>query len=230
MQYNENNKLLRSASVIHYFWYITYILAIIPWFGWAEKLYAQSLLIMQYFWGEQSQRKLIDNQIQPFKKWACHTTQRINCKRLISDITVGASWLVRLNGNITELQHYMSSTQHQSAVITGSRLLCSLSVMRESCGRACAADQKQEKRDAHLLLLQPASQPRVVLDELLIAQAVLHRSGYVTHPNGLLLSPRVVRDQPAPTSHSWCRNTGASDQFANAGRGDEGPCCTRGWN
>lgn len=43
---------------------------------------------------------------------------------------------------------------------------------------------KTRKTDAHLVLLQPASQPRVVLDELLIAQAVLHCGGHVTHPCG----------------------------------------------
>lgn len=43
---------------------------------------------------------------------------------------------------------------------------------------------RNKTNDAHLFLQQPASQPREVLDELLIAQAVLHCSGYVTHPNG----------------------------------------------
>lgn len=37
---------------------------------------------------------------------------------------------------------------------------------------------EMQKKDTHLCLLQqPASQPRIVLDELVIAQAVLHRRG-----------------------------------------------------
>lgn len=49
-----------------------------------------------------------------------------------------------------------------------------------------------KKSNAHLLLQQPASQPRVVLDELLVAQAVLDRVGYVTHPkNGVEQMQRI---------------------------------------
>lgn len=49
-----------------------------------------------------------------------------------------------------------------------------------------------KKSNAHLLLEQPASQPRVVLDELLGAQAVLDGVGYVTHPkNGVEQTQRI---------------------------------------
>lgn len=41
---------------------------------------------------------------------------------------------------------------------------------------------KNKENNAHLLLQRPAPQPRVVLQQLLIAQAVLHRAGDVTHP------------------------------------------------
>lgn len=48
----------------------------------------------------------------------------------------------------------------------------------------CVKQIGNKERDAHLLLLQPASQPGVVLDGLLIAQTVLHRGGNVPHQNG----------------------------------------------
>ena len=72
--------------------------------------------------------------------------------------------------------------------------------MGESCGGACASglETRRRRNDAHLLLQQqPASQPRVVLDELLVAQAVLHRSGYVTHPSGCRSARSAISD-PEP--------------------------------
>ena len=60
--------------------------------------------------------------------------------------------------------------------------------------------RRRRRKNAHLLLQQqPASQPRVVLDELLVAQAVLHRSGYVTHPSGRRSKSTIYDPEPART-------------------------------
>lgn len=85
---------------------------------------------------------------------------------------------------------------------------------------------RNKENNAHLLLQLPAPQPRVVLEQLLIAQAVLHRGGDVTHPKRC----RSVRCAPAssdpPGRTHCCRQyskSGVSDQYANAGLDSGGP-------
>lgn len=83
---------------------------------------------------------------------------------------------------------------------------------------------RNKKNDAHLLFQQPASQPWVVQDELLIAQAVLHCSGYVTHPNGCrAVQPACCTTVSAGTDLDrlllLIYQIEVSDQYANAGPG-----------
>lgn len=90
----------------------------------------------------------------------------------------------------------------------------------ESCGSACAADKQQKKSNAHLLLEQPASQPRVVLDQLLGAQAVLDRVGYVTHPkNGVEQTQRTNMLKRAWTLTGLCCVMRAAEDDCRPGSG-----------
>lgn len=80
---------------------------------------------------------------------------------------------------------------------------------------------RNKENNAHLLLQQPAFQPWVVLDELLIAQAVLHCRGYVTHPNDCR-SARCTSASYETILHrllQLIQQMEASDQYANAGLG-----------
>lgn len=111
---------------------------------------------------------------------------------------------MKVEPDFTKEEHYISSI---SVVING-RLLCLLSVMSHVAEHV--QQIRNKKTNAHLFLQQPASKPWVVLNELLIAQAVLHRSGYVAHPNGccsaLLHLSRVLRDYPAQAAASNIAN------------------------
>lgn len=83
---------------------------------------------------------------------------------------------------------------------------------------------RNKENNAHLLLQRPAPQPWVVLQQLLIAQAVLHRAGDVTHPK-CRPSARCPFP-PASLRPHRCRRYGKLERlinFANAGLDGGGP-------
>lgn len=101
---------------------------------------------------------------------------------------------------------------------------CAASLSWESHVAEHVQQIRNKKCYAHLFLQQPASQPWVFLDELLIAQAVLYCSGYVTHPNGCRLARRtsVSSETDLHRLLQAIQQIEASDQYANAGLDDGG--------
>lgn len=91
----------------------------------------------------------------------------------------------------------------------------------------CVRQIRNEENNAHLLFQRPGPQPRVLLQQLLIAQAVLHRAGDVTHPKGWR-SARCIPAAPLPgvPTAPQLKALGeikAADQFANAAWMVRGP-------
>lgn len=78
-----------------------------------------------------------------------------------------------------DLTNYISSVKPRLSAGPGCR---AASLPWESHVAEHVLQIRKKENNAHLLLQRPAPQPRVVLQQLLIAQAVLHRAGDVTHP------------------------------------------------
>lgn len=109
--------------------------------------------------------------------WVCFITPNIHNTNVILLLRKRYSHVLLLFFNHLS---YSSICAVIGGLVLCSSLLCHEEVMWPNM----CSWLKTRKTDAHLVLLQPASQPRVVLDELLIAQAVLHCGGHVTHPCG----------------------------------------------
>lgn len=104
--------------------------------------------------------------------------------------------------------NYISSVKPRLSAGPG---CCAASLPWESHVAEHVLQIRNKENNAHLLFQRPAPQPRVVLQQLLIAQAVLHRAGDVTHPkcrHSDRRSPPPPLSSPAslrapPCRHFW---------------------------